>query len=171
MSAGERETVNLDALEPQQLAQVKKQLDEELEHLTSSFSQLHGAQGKFNECLRCVKSRSESKNSKLWVILGRTSRVYDMTGSNEVLVPLTNSLYVRGELTNTETVLVDVGTGFLVEKKLDSAATFYENKINELTHNLKELEAIVQQKQMNVRTIEEVIRQKLITRQSNQSQS
>ncbi|KAF1730289.1 putative prefoldin subunit 5 [Beauveria bassiana] len=99
MSAGERETVNLDALEPQQLAQVKKQLDEELEHLTSSFSQLHGAQGKFNECLRCVNSRSESKNK--------------------------------------------------------SAATFYENKIKELTHSLKELEAIVQQKQMNVRTIEE----------------
>ncbi|KAH8708041.1 putative prefoldin subunit 5 [Beauveria bassiana] len=145
MSAGERETVNLDALEPQQLAQVKKQLDEELEHLTSSFSQLHGAQGKFNECLRCVNSRSESKNS-----------------SNEVLVPLTNSLYVRGELTNTETVLVD---------KLESAATFYENKIKELTHSLKELEAIVQQKQMNVRTIEEVLRQKLITQQSSQSQS
>ncbi|KAM3535445.1 hypothetical protein MY4038_001317 [Beauveria bassiana] len=155
MSAGERETVNLDALEPQQLAQVKKQLDEELEHLTSSFSQLHGAQGKFNECLRCVNSRSESKNS-----------------SNEVLVPLTNSLYVRGELTNTETVLVDVGTGFLVEKvKLESAATFYENKIKELKHSLKELEAIVQQKQMNVRTIEEVLRQKLITQQSSQSQS
>lgn len=88
-------------------------------------------------------------------------------------MPLTNSLYVRGELTNTETVLVDVGTGFLVEKvgqvstltmamcvltrtqKLKSAATFYENKIKELTNSLKELEAIVQQKQMNVRTIEE----------------
>jgi prefoldin subunit 5 len=36
--------------------------------------------------------------------------------SNAVLVPLTNSLYVRGQLTNTERVLVDVGTGFLVDK-------------------------------------------------------
>ncbi|ATY61798.1 c-myc binding [Cordyceps militaris] len=154
MSSGERETVNLDTLEPQQLAQVKKQLDEELEHLTSSFSQLHGAQSKFRECLRCVNSRSESSKS-----------------SNEVLVPLTNSLYVRGELTNTETVLVDIGTGFLVEKKLNSAATFYENKIKELTNSLKELEAIIQQKQMNVRTIEEVLRHKMMTQQPGQSQS
>ncbi|OAA64047.1 c-myc binding protein [Cordyceps fumosorosea ARSEF 2679] len=154
MSSGGRETVNLDSLEPQQLAQVKKQLDEELEHLTSSFSQLHGAQAKFRECLRCVNSRSESSKS-----------------SNEVLVPLTNSLYVRGELTNTETVLVDIGTGFLVEKKLKSAATFYESKIQELTNSLKELEAIIQQKQMNVRTIEEVLRQKMMAQQSSQTQS
>lgn len=52
--------VNLDTLEPQQLAQVKKQLDEEIEHLTQSFSQLHGAQNKFKECLRCVKARSDA---------------------------------------------------------------------------------------------------------------
>lgn len=50
--------VNLDTLEPQQLAQVKKQLDEELEHLTTSFAQLHAAQNKFKDCLRCVKSRA-----------------------------------------------------------------------------------------------------------------
>lgn len=50
--------VNLDTLEPQQLAQVKKQLEEELEHLTSSFAQLHGAQNKFKECLRCVQARA-----------------------------------------------------------------------------------------------------------------
>lgn len=39
-----------------------------------------------------------------------------MAASKSVLVPLTNSLYVNGNLTDTETVLVDVGTGFLVEK-------------------------------------------------------
>jgi prefoldin subunit 5 len=31
-------------------------------------------------------------------------------------VPLTNSLYVRGKLSNPDRVLVDVGTGFYVEK-------------------------------------------------------
>jgi hypothetical protein len=32
-----------------------------------------------------------------------------------MLVPLTQSLYVPGELASTETVLVDVGTGYFVE--------------------------------------------------------
>lgn len=31
-------------------------------------------------------------------------------------MPLTNSLYVRGKLTNPDRVIVDVGTGFYVEK-------------------------------------------------------
>ncbi|QYS99247.1 Prefoldin, alpha subunit [Trichoderma simmonsii] len=99
MSSNQSETINLDTLEPQQLAQVKKQLEEELEHLTSSFAQLHGAQNKFKECLRCVQARAA-----------------DSQGSKSVLVPLTNSLYVSGELTSTDTVLVDVGTGFMIEK-------------------------------------------------------
>ncbi len=33
-----------------------------------------------------------------------------------ILVPLTPSLYVPGKLASTETVLVDIGTGFYVEK-------------------------------------------------------
>jgi prefoldin alpha subunit len=33
-----------------------------------------------------------------------------------ILVPLTNSLYVKGQLADPDRVLVDVGTGFYVEK-------------------------------------------------------
>jgi prefoldin alpha subunit len=35
-----------------------------------------------------------------------------------ILVPLTNSLYVPGKLTDAENVLVDVGTGYYVKKVL-----------------------------------------------------
>ncbi|KAK0383323.1 hypothetical protein NLU13_9236 [Sarocladium strictum] len=149
--SGKQETVNLESLDPQQLSQIKKQLDEELEHLTSSFTQLHAAQAKFRDCLRCVQARSASQSSK------------------SVLVPLTNSLYVNGDLTDTETVLVDVGTGFLVEKKLKSAEKFYDGKVEELGANLKDLELIVQRKQTNARTVEEILRQKLMAAQGSQS--
>ncbi|KAH6610931.1 Prefoldin alpha subunit [Trichoderma cornu-damae] len=138
MSSDQKETINLDSLEPQQLAQVKKQLEEELEHLTASFAKLHGAQTKFKECLRCVQSRAA-----------------DSKGSKSVLVPLTNSLYVSGELATTDTVLVDVGTGFLIEKKFKSAEKFYDSKVKEVGDNLKDLEGIIQRKQINVRAIEE----------------
>ncbi|KAF6529158.1 hypothetical protein HZS61_000470 [Fusarium oxysporum f. sp. conglutinans] len=153
MKDADMHPLNLDTLEPQQLAQVKKQLDEELEHLTTSFAQLHAAQNKFKDCLRCVKSRAAAPE-----------------GSNSVLVPLTNSLYVRGELADADTVLVDVGTGFLVEKKLKSAEKFYESKVEELGNNLKDLEVIVQRKQTNARTIEEVLRQKIMAGQGQGDQ-
>jgi prefoldin alpha subunit len=34
----------------------------------------------------------------------------------EILVPLTQSLYVPGKLKKTDTVIVDVGTGYYIEK-------------------------------------------------------
>lgn len=51
------------------------------------------------------------------------AKVAMQTGSKSVLVPLTNSLYVSGELTSTDTVLVDVGTGFMIEKVAISVFT------------------------------------------------
>lgn len=57
--------VNLDSLDPQQLSQVKKQIEGELDHLGASFAQLHTAQAKFKECLRCVEARFESSQSML----------------------------------------------------------------------------------------------------------
>ncbi|ERS98016.1 uncharacterized protein SPSK_03601 [Sporothrix schenckii 1099-18] len=147
--AGRQESVNLDSLSPQQLSAVKKQLDEEVEHLSTSFSQLMAAQGKFKECLRCVqgKPREAGKN---------------------VLVPLTNSLYVGGTLSDPDHVIVDVGTGFYVEKGTKRAAQFYEDKIKELTGSIQELEAIVQNKTSTLRVVEEVLRQKVLAGSAQQ---
>ncbi|KAK5628189.1 hypothetical protein RRF57_003904 [Xylaria bambusicola] len=150
--AGEAGPVNLDTLSVQQLTQVKNQLDQELEHLTSSFTQLQAAQAKFRDCLRCVQGENKP-----------------------VLVPLTNSLYVSGTLASASHVIVDVGTGFYVEKvrwisstssllhdlmynysqSIKSAAEFYENKMTEVGVNIKELEGIVQSKTNNIRVIEQ----------------
>lgn len=52
--------VSLDSLSAQQLTAVKKQLDEEVEHLTTSFAQLQAAQIKFKDCLRCVKAQGST---------------------------------------------------------------------------------------------------------------
>jgi hypothetical protein len=38
------------------------------------------------------------------------------TEKKDILVPLTNSLYVKGKLADPDRVIVDVGTGFYVEK-------------------------------------------------------
>lgn len=78
---------------------MKKQLDEELEHLTTSHTQLRAAQSKFRECLRSIAAGVSA----------------DAQGKT-ILVPLTSSLYVPGKIADTQTVVVDVGTGFYVEK-------------------------------------------------------
>ncbi|KAK7739951.1 subunit of tubulin prefoldin [Cytospora paraplurivora] len=141
MSGGaQQQGVSLDSLNAQQLTAVKKQLDEEVEHLTTSFAQLQAAQIKFKDCLRCVKTQDKK----------------------EILVPLTNSLYVKGNLSSPDKVLVDIGTGFYVEKDVSSASEFYEGKIKDLSGNITELEAIVQNKSNTLRAVEEVLKQKIL---------
>lgn len=56
------------------------------------------------------------------VVVAKSSKTGWCSAQNSVLVPLTNSLYVRGELANADSVLVDVGTGFLLEKVLSPGA-------------------------------------------------
>lgn len=95
-------------------------------------------------------------------------------GKDEILVPLTSSLYVKGKLADREKVLVDVGTGFYVEKvgfhscalRVDlvwltcgqttaKATEFYNTKIKGLENNLKDLAKVVQGKDVQLRAIED----------------
>ncbi|KAL1306696.1 hypothetical protein AAFC00_005366 [Neodothiora populina] len=142
--------IDLASLSVQQLAQVKKQLDDEVQHLTSSYSQLRSAAQKFRDCITSINAG-----------------VANSSANKPLLVPLTSSLYVPGTLASTETVMVDVGTGFYVEKTTHQAKKFYEGKSEELSKNIKDLETIVNGKAQNLRLIEEVMRQKVLA--SNQA--
>jgi len=50
----------------------------------------------------------------------REGKANEWTGK-PILVPLTTSLYVPGTLADPENVIVDVGTGFYIEKVRGSA--------------------------------------------------
>jgi len=142
--ANQGQQIELTSLNVQQLSQLKKQLDSELEHLTSSFQSLRTAQAKFRDCL---KSISTGLNSK--------------TADKPLLVPLTSSLYVPGTLASSTHVLVDVGTGFFIERSTTDATDFYTRKVADLEGSLKDLEQIVQGKAQNLRVVEEVLRAKV----------
>jgi hypothetical protein len=52
----------------------------------------------------------------LWATTQRVAIDTKNAEEKSILVPLTNSLYVKGQLADPDHVLVDVGTGFYVEK-------------------------------------------------------
>ena len=52
-------------------------------------------------------------------------------------------------------MLVDVGTGFYVEKSPEDGIKFYKGKVDDLTKNLSEIEKAVGGKNENLRIIEE----------------
>ncbi|EHK96867.1 putative prefoldin subunit 5 [Glarea lozoyensis 74030] len=61
MSSPKGQGVDITALSLQQLSQVKKQFEDELTHLTNSFSQLRAAQARFKECLRSISQGAGAK--------------------------------------------------------------------------------------------------------------
>ena len=65
-------------------------------------------------------------------------------------------------------MVVDVGTGFYVEKKTDDAVKFYEVKVEELGRNLGEIERVVGGKTETLRGVEDVLRQKVLAQQQAQ---
>ncbi|EKG19363.1 Prefoldin subunit [Macrophomina phaseolina MS6] len=156
-----------------QLSQLKKQLDSELEHLTNSFQSLRSAQNRFRDCLKSINTGLTSGSTAIptpsFITSNIEADVLNLPNTEKpILVPLTSSLYVTGKLADVKTVLVDVGTGFYVEKSTDDAKAFYDRKIKDLETNLKDLEAIVTGKSNNLRVIEDVLRQKVLAQQQGQ---
>ncbi|KAK6921476.1 Prefoldin alpha-like, partial [Dillenia turbinata] len=57
----------------------------------------------------------------------------------KMLVPLTASLYVPGTLDDADKVLVDVGTGYFIEKTMAEGKDYCDRKINLLKSNYEQL--------------------------------
>ncbi|PGH12194.1 prefoldin, alpha subunit [Polytolypa hystricis UAMH7299] len=147
-------TVDIATLSVPQLRALQSRLSSELEHLTTSHAKLRSAQSKFRDC---IKSINEG------VVGSKSSGGGSGGGETDILVPLTSSLYVKGKLADREKVIVDIGTGFYVEKTTSKAVDFYTNKVKDLEANLRDLEKVVQGKSGNLRVVEDVLRQKVLS--------
>ncbi|KAF9466738.1 Prefoldin [Collybia nuda] len=141
MSQGQ--PVNVSDLDVAQLSDVRKQLEEELNHLTNSFAQLKQAQAKFKACIENVAEVKPANRGKT------------------ILVPLTNSLYVPGKLSNPEYVIVDVGTGYFVQKTRAQALKHYTEKVEYIRTNLDTLEETISKKRENMNYLINVMQSKL----------
>jgi len=137
------QAINVADLDISQLAEVRKQLEEELNHLTNSFAQLKQAQAKFKSCIQNVGEVKPENQGKT------------------ILVPLTNSLYVPGRLSDPEHVIVDVGTGYFVQKTRPQALKHYSDKVEYIHKNLETLEEAIQKKRDNVNIIVNVMQSKI----------
>jgi len=143
-------SVDILTLSAPQLSSLQSRLSQELEHLTTSYTRLRSAQARFRDCIASIKTGVDKQADR-----------------TEILVPLTQSLYVPGQLADTNTVIVDVGTGFYVEKSTAEAIKFYNGKVDDLSKNLGDLEKVVQGKNENLRIVEEVLRQKVMAAQAS----
>ncbi|KDR73034.1 hypothetical protein GALMADRAFT_228711 [Galerina marginata CBS 339.88] len=139
----QQQTINISDLDVAQLSEVRKQLEDELNHLTNSFAQLKQAQAKFKACLENV------------------NEVRPVNKDKTILVPLTNSLYVPGKLADPEHVIVDIGTGYYVKKTRPQAVKHYADKVEYIRTNVDTLEDTIQKKRDNMNYLTSLLQQKI----------
>ena len=77
-----------------------------------------------------------------------------------VLVPLTGSMYVPGEIINRDKFLIDIGTGYYVEKDTKTSIDFFTRKVNFLNTQIEKYVKIVQEKAYVRENVMEVIQVK-----------
>eukprot|EP01052_Picozoa_sp_SAG31_P060632 SAG31_NODE_19785_length_591_cov_1.678862_1_plen_89_part_00 len=69
------------------------------------------------------------------------------------MIPLTTSLYVPGEVGDISQVLVDVGTGYFIEKSPPAAMDFLRRKQADLKTKCDQLREALAVKQNNIQAI------------------
>ncbi|XP_062163721.1 prefoldin subunit 5 [Alnus glutinosa] len=120
--------LELEKMSVEQLKAVKEQADLEVNLLQDSLNNV-----------RTATSRLELASSALQDLSLRPQ-------GKKMLVPLTASLYVPGRLDDADKVLVDVGTGYFIEKTMAEGKDYCERKINLLRSNFDQLVEVASKK-------------------------
>ncbi|XP_057527678.1 prefoldin subunit 5 [Amaranthus tricolor] len=120
----------MEKMSVEQLKMVKEQSDLELNLLQDSLNNI-----------RTATNRLEMASTALHDLSLRPQ-------GKKMLVPLTASLYVPGTLDDADKVLVDVGTGYFVEKTMIEGKDYCQRKINLLKSNYDQLVEVASKKKV-----------------------
>ncbi|KAG6557995.1 hypothetical protein Mapa_000174 [Marchantia paleacea] len=127
----------------EQLQAVKEQIDAELSVLQDSVASIRTAANRFEMAASALNNLSLQKEGQ------------------QMLVPLTASLYVPGVLENVDNVLVDVGTGYFIEKSLPEGKDYCDRKINFLKANHDKLVEVASEKRSAAEQVSLVLQAKM----------
>lgn len=70
------------------------------------------------------------------------SNIIEFILGNEILVPLTGSMYVVGKLVDTNNVLIDIGTGYYAQKKVPDAKDYFDRRVAYVTEQMEKIQQL-----------------------------
>ncbi|KAF6031985.1 PFDN5 [Bugula neritina] len=136
----------------QQVNQLAQSLDKELDYLQSSMQQMKDIQSRFVSAKDTLKSVNTENAGK------------------EIMVPLTSSLYAAGTLAGDNKVLIDIGTGYYVEKTINEASLYYKRKIEFITKQMDLIQKKLVEKYNFKQVIMELLQSKIQAQTSQMQQ-
>jgi prefoldin alpha subunit len=80
----------------------------------------------------------------------------------EVMVPLTESVYVPGLIREPNKLLVEMGTGFYVEKTSKDTTAFLDRKLKLVDANSENISKAVQATRQNIESLNQTMQGKML---------
>jgi len=132
------------------LQKLRGSLTEDVQTITQNFGNLKLAYSKYGQALEALTDITPENKDK------------------RIMVPLTSSLYVPGSLSNIQSVLVDVGTGYYVEKDVEDARVFLKERMEMVQGNINKVAAALSGKRRDLDAVSAILQAKLQAQYSAQ---
>jgi prefoldin alpha subunit len=135
-------SVSLGSLSIEQLENLEEGMSKDVETLQKQMAMLSDGVQR----LQASKEGSEA--------------VAAMRDGTEIMVPLTGSIYVPGKIKDPNAVLVDVGTGYFVEKEPAKAAEYFGRRATVLKQEGEKTAAALTEKRQHLEAVAAVLEKK-----------
>ena len=145
--------VKIETLSPQELVEIEKQLQNDIQSLRQSHSGMRLAASKFQESKAVVSSLATEVEDK------------------EIMIPLTSSLYVPGKICDREKIIVEAGAGYFIELGLEKGSEYWDRKLDMMNGNAKKIAEMIEVKSTQLQHVNNVIQKKIQEIQANQAQA
>jgi prefoldin alpha subunit len=141
--AGQQQSIAITDLTVPQLQQYKQSLEQELAYLTDTVGKIKIAQQAYEMSGRVLDEFVPEKKGR------------------DILVPLSNNVFVPGKVGDCTSVLVNIGTGYFVERPIDGAKNHCEERSRVMNGNLSQLSKILNEKRNSLEMCMMVLQKKL----------
>jgi len=134
--------LDLRNLSPQQLEKVRMQVNQEIQTFTDAIQNYELVMNKFLEARKTLKQVGDQPQQ---------------AEGQRILVPVTQSMYVPGKLKDANKVLIDIGTGYFVEKTRGDADDFCKRKIELLRQEIEKVGPVLRSRYESKQAVDEVL--------------
>lgn len=136
--------IDLDSMSLDQLNQLKTAQENRLQAITHHYATLRASASKFSSASNALASLGPSSEGK------------------DIMIPLTESLYVPGKIKEPSKVMVELGTGFYAEKQAKDAQSFLQRKMKLVDVNSENIMEAITATRKNVESVNIAMQGKMI---------
>lgn len=135
--------LQISSLTVEQLMMIKNQLEGELQKLSATIQLTNESVAKATTAKEALASFAASESGK------------------EMLVPITESMYVHGVVQETKRPIIELGNGYFAETSVDNASQFFSRRIARLNAQQEQLRGSFKEKQQQYQLVVQIANQKI----------